>query len=359
MGVGLGRKLLSFSPLPSPAHTQIMDRETLLGYLMDALDDNDNDGVEHELLRNPLLREELTRLRKELVPLAIASREEYMPPLGLAERTCARIWAEVDRPYGNFDERNVSTVTFNRFRMLDEILTDSPSCQYCPPPLVSHSESCAGPLVPARLHPCEHSLTTVSVDMRPDVSGDGWRLADLVASIAVGVLIAVVAFPAINFAKHRAETMIQQSRMKDLGQSVGLYALLDGKPDNDDEMTPNGINLAASAWREVNQDRLQLLQVASGSPLVVGPSPGSSSSPFKRVSDRLPLLGERQGQMIFLGQEAAPGKSHTSLLVDVEKAIPVSDGSQVQQAYGQNILFQDGRVFFRVLPIFQKNDANE
>jgi len=346
-----------------------MDREILLGYLMDALNDAENDGVEHELLRNPLLREELTQLRKELGPLAVASREEYMPPLGLAERTCARIWAEVDRYNGNFTERNVPAITFNRFRILDEILTVPSSYAFRPVASFSPAcllESCSESHLPARtmesspLRSDEHSLTTVSADMRPGVSENGWRLADLVASIAVGVLIAVVAFPAINFAKHRAETMIQQSRMKDFGQSVGLYALLDGTSDHD-ETVPSGINLAAAAWREVNQDRLQLLQVANGSPLAVGSSPGSSPLLFKTVADRSPLLGERQGRMLFLGQEAAPpsGKSYTSVLTDVEKAIPVSNGSNVQPAYGQNVLFQDGRVFFRVLPIFQKTDANE
>ena len=45
-----------------------MDREILLGYLMDALDDDEIDGVQDELLGNPLLREELAQLRKELLP---------------------------------------------------------------------------------------------------------------------------------------------------------------------------------------------------------------------------------------------------------------------------------------------------
>ena len=310
-----------------------MEREILLGYLMNALDDDEVGSVERELLRNPLLRGELDRLRAELLPLAVASREEYLPPLGLAERTCARIWASVDQPSRCFSDRNISTITLNRFRILDEILVPELSVQESP---VSEST------VASSLR----SLPKITGDMRPGVSEGGWRLVDLVASVAIGVLIAVIAFPAINFAKQQTEKMVRQSRMREFGQNAGLFALLDGKSE-DDAVQPSCINLATSPWREVTPDRCRLLPTGYGIP--------DGTQLFQTVADRSPFIGERKGQTIFLGQNMAPalGTSYSPLLVDVEKAISVSNGSLVQPAYGQNVLFQDGHIYFRVLPMFQ------
>ena len=317
-----------------------MDREILLGYLINVLEGDEIENVRRELLRDPSLDTELGRLKKELSPLDVVCREEFLPPLGLAERTCARIWADIDQPIDTFGHRNLPMVTLNQFRILDEILEPVPVRE--PQPVISEL-----PIPDVSAPP--RSLPRVSGDMRPGASEGGWRLVDLVASIAVGILIAVIAFPAINFAKHQTEKMVRQSRMKEFGQNAGFFALLDGKPE-DDTMQPSSVNLATSVWREVVPDQFQLLQIGNGSP--------DASKLFKTVSDRSPFLGERQGQTVSLGLESTLGfgTSYSPLLVDVEKAVPVSNGSLVQPAYGQNILFQDGHIYFRVLPMFQNEN---
>ena len=328
-----------------------MEREILLGYLINALETDEIVGVERELLRDPSLRTELDRLKKELLPLDVVSREEFLPPFGLTERTCARIWASVDQASGHFVDRNLSTITLNRFRILDEILEAGPQILEPGPeilepgPVVPESP---GSQIPAPIA-CKRSLPKITGDMRPGVSEGGWRLVDLVASVVVGILIAVIAFPAINFAKQQTERMVKQSRMKEFGQNVGLFALIDGKPV-DDDMRPNSVNLATSAWQKVTPDRFPLLPIGYGTP--------DGSQLFKTVSDRSPHIGEHHGRTILLGPETALdfGASYSPLLVDVEKAISVSNGSLVQPAYGQNVLFQDGHIYFRVLPIFQSAD---
>ncbi len=369
---------------------------------MNALDDDEIGDVERNLLRNPSLREELELLRKEILPLTAVSREEFLPPLGLADRTCARIWTSVDHPHEQFVERKAASIYAGRFRMLDEILAVSPKADEfqistvinfdhfpvsSPPSETPASPSTLSSSVdtipnsscvrmPGRQVPktqadrrtdtvSRRSLPKVSGDMRPDVSQGGWRLADLVASVAVGILIAVIAFPAINFARHRTETMVTQSRLKEFGQAASFYTQLEGRTEteNDAPTSSQSINLASSSWRKVDPNHLPLLQVSNDSPLGVGSSLGGSRSLFKTVSDRSPMIGEQQGRMIILGQEpqssAESEKSYSALLTDVEKAIPVSNGSSVQPAYGQNVLFQDGHVFFRVLPIFQQPNADE
>jgi hypothetical protein len=62
-------------------------REQLLGYLLDALEEDERRQVERELAASPALRRELTELRACLAPLA-ADREPVHPPRGLWQRTC-------------------------------------------------------------------------------------------------------------------------------------------------------------------------------------------------------------------------------------------------------------------------------
>ena len=281
------------------------------------------------------------------MPISVASREEYLPPFGLAERTCAKIWASADQKE-DIVERNILRGPLNRLRILDTVLMSSSD---------SAERRISDPVSPSVKPATRHPLPKVSGDTRPGIAQGGWRLVDLFASIAVGILIAVLAFPAINYAKSQTERMVRQMRMKEFGQSVGLYALLDGVPE-DDVTLPSGVNLAASAWREIDQDRLRLLQVASGSSPIVDSSPDGPLPFFRTASDDPPLIGEQNGRMISIGLETVSpfpfGTSYSSLWVDAEKAVPVYNGTLVQPAYGQNVLFQDGRVYFRVLPLFQE-----
>lgn len=65
-------------------------REDLLGFLLNALDADEQQRIENELARDPQLREELARLRRCLEPLE-STWDETEPPAGLADRTCAAI----------------------------------------------------------------------------------------------------------------------------------------------------------------------------------------------------------------------------------------------------------------------------
>lgn len=63
-------------------------REYLLGYLLGALDDDEQRQVERKLDEDPEWRSELQALQSSLKPLA-ETFEDYDPPAGLAERTSA------------------------------------------------------------------------------------------------------------------------------------------------------------------------------------------------------------------------------------------------------------------------------
>jgi len=65
-------------------------REQLLGYLLGALDADEQAAVERQLSENPELVRELEFLRAQLLPLE-SNRMEYEPPGDLAARTCAQL----------------------------------------------------------------------------------------------------------------------------------------------------------------------------------------------------------------------------------------------------------------------------
>src|SRR5215831_4326792 len=64
--------------------------ENLVGYLLNALDDDVRRGVESYLRTHPEARHKLARLRERLAPLA-ADRDTIEPPPGLARATLARV----------------------------------------------------------------------------------------------------------------------------------------------------------------------------------------------------------------------------------------------------------------------------
>ncbi len=67
-------------------------QEQLLGHLLGALDDSEQESVETQLQRDSQLRRELGKTRRLLEPLEQA-REAFAPPPGLAEQTCRSVFS--------------------------------------------------------------------------------------------------------------------------------------------------------------------------------------------------------------------------------------------------------------------------
>jgi hypothetical protein len=62
-------------------------RDYLIGYVLEALEPAEHEMVAAQLSRDPQLQRELALISRSLQPLA-ADREHFVPPAGLAERTC-------------------------------------------------------------------------------------------------------------------------------------------------------------------------------------------------------------------------------------------------------------------------------
>ena len=67
-------------------------QEQLLGHLLGALDDSEQDSVQAQLQCDPQLRREMEEARRLLEPLDEA-REAFTPPPGLAEETCRLVFS--------------------------------------------------------------------------------------------------------------------------------------------------------------------------------------------------------------------------------------------------------------------------
>ena len=68
-------------------------QEQLLGFLLDALEEDERRQIQEDLSRDPQLRQQLETLRAMLGSME-PTREPYEPPPGLARRTCRFIAAQ-------------------------------------------------------------------------------------------------------------------------------------------------------------------------------------------------------------------------------------------------------------------------
>jgi hypothetical protein len=70
-------------------------RDDLVGYLLDALEPDEKVAIEAQLSRDPGLRQDLEALRGKL-QLFEVDQAHYIPPPGLAERTCEFVYSRIE-----------------------------------------------------------------------------------------------------------------------------------------------------------------------------------------------------------------------------------------------------------------------
>lgn len=429
-----------------------LDREKLLGYLMNALEADEIARIERELLRQPRLRSELAELQEELSPLTYVY-ESVDPPKDLAKRTCKRVWDLIDKEERVGDFLSAPTVP-DRIVSLS-IPADSISADVSPeepqemPPMTSprlvNKASEINPMrtldTPPRslphvelleelksvsgvagtedsaVRPASSPATSQTTGSRlvrrvptsagkrsissqksafPSVSSAPLpndsltvspqqkkhkRLADILISISIGILIAIIAFPAVNFAKNQAQSIVTQNKINEISQSAGVFAAHLPKEDQDTNPVeePKGINLAQSGWQEVVPNQVPLLNVGSNSRIDISPSLSSQHRLPNHFSNQiLPSApaslsntsAAQNNNGLFLGQspeqleqvEIDPkSMAYQTLISSVGQTVSLDGASQqipsVQTAFGQNVLFQNGRVFFRILPVFEPNET--
>ncbi|MDR2757414.1 MAG: hypothetical protein LBC20_17100 [Planctomycetaceae bacterium] len=409
-----------------------LDNEMLLGYLMNALEDDEIAYVERELLCQPDMQTELATLQKELSPLTYVY-ESVDPPYNLAQRTCRRIWKHFDQtkhknnsvsdpisemPLGSIIAMAISASHFenglaivncasnnssapntsvnNRSEILEmpeKVLTVSP-CQPTIPSTISTEllkptellKSTELPKSIELLKPTEipksteHSNSKRLIRRSPHYRepsavspqkqiGKNHRWFDISVSIAVGILIAVIVFPVINYVQNQTQNYFTQSKIHEINKSIDHYTQLQGKVEKTTPIENSSpINLTQSEWQELKPTQFPVMLTDKTAADSFGNSTPIEMFPglLKLVSQNSTpsVFSDSRGRDIILGQtrtdnfetKTFPPDPHEfidqTLISEINPLTSNLDGTTVQTAYGQNVLFHNGRIFFRILPVF-------
>lgn len=378
-----------------------LDREMLLGYLMNALEDDEITYVERELLRDPKFRKELAALQEELSPLTYVY-ESVDPPKDLAKKTCSNLWATVDqsRKVGRFLDTAVESVVptphimpimADRSSVLEELLAVSPHHTDSLASAITVETTEAAPLEnitkrlvrqsrPRTQQNSRTSRKTPTAKASPVVSDRKEKprtFFGVVVSVAIGILIALIAFPALNYAKNQTHQYIVNKKLQKISTNPELFPQVsDEVASTEAETVPSQVNMAQCGWQEINTDQFPNLLVDNFSDrsdfdLNISDNidlqrtlPDSfASSHFQPVSNSMLLTAsENRGRNIILARQ--PNYSQPIGLGQYQSfdaqgfanqawtpiVVQAENNPTVQTAYGQNVLFQNGRIFFRVLP---------
>ncbi len=154
-------------------------REDLLGYLLNALDDDERQSVFEALQKDPQLRKELDALRRQLRPLD-ASNADFDPPPALAELTCD---------------------------LVEGYAEDHPA----PAPTGPARRRGGWPRGSAAR--CESST-----------SSGAWSAADTIVTAGVLLAVSLLFFPAIAGSRYRAQVTACGDHLRSLGMALAGYS---------------------------------------------------------------------------------------------------------------------------------------
>jgi len=165
----------------------------------------------------------------------------------------------------------------------------------------------------------------------------------LIASMSVGILIAVFLFPVIRLAERGTRSFVKESFTGEICRRVDQYEQINANLNavQGDEILP--INLALSGWKEL---RSEILAPNEGfnTPTArldnVYPTAYCSDKDILKLPP--PLWGDSED---FL----EPIPLDMSTLSDRMLLVLLGQESTARSAFGQDILFKDGRIFFRDL----------
>lgn len=301
-------------------------REQLLGYLLDALEDDEQTDIEKILNDDAELQREMAVLNRALSPLD-ASRREFSPPPGLAARTCVSVAENVAG--GDADAQTAA-------------------------PLAGAVAAAA------ETQPAGHAPMMHPVDAPPCRSGRA-RWQDSIMAVGIMVAACGLLFPAIQDSREQARLMSCQNNLREIGTSLASYS------DNNNgyfPKVPQRGNLAAAG---IYAPRLMKDGYLPNIHQVV--CPGSALADEKDFSiptidelqsasdpGRLAAMQSRMGGSYgySLGHIKDGVYQHTKNLRRPNFAIMADSPSQTCPTHqscnhggnGQNVLFEDGHVEF-------------
>ncbi|MGL4594472.1 MAG: hypothetical protein ACRCUY_07050 [Thermoguttaceae bacterium] len=340
-----------------------MDREQLLGYLLNALDDVEMARLEREIVRHPALRAELGHLRVEIFPLT-KLEDSVEPPVQLAKRTCQHIWEQADEnTFLPFSSPNTCSVGNSGPSPLSDKLSAKLTDNTRDKRLLRRSDFRQ-----------EHHRKTSQI---PKKSHSFRRiLFDLSAAAFLGVLIAFVSFHLIQFVNNRAKEYIARGTLKAVNRNMIAFDHIRDDVLREASDTSLPVNLARSAWQEWKPTNLSIsssadnyswtpistVQRSSESPNLIDNSivnwntePGASNLSSSIWHFRKHPLTEQEVANISHSDDTSNSTLFSSLLSTLptlDHLVILGEDCSLQTGYGRDVLLQNGRIFFRELPAF-------
>jgi hypothetical protein len=280
-------------------------QEELLGRLLGALDDDEQESVASRLSEDPKLREQLFALETRLRRLE-SHRTEFDPPPGLAQRTCALVAA--------------------------------------------HEKPSPGP--PKR------------PAMSPEVSPPAWisrvRWLDVAMALGVFFAAAMLAIPAVQNSRFRSQITACQDNLRVLGESLTQYS---ERYAGYFPVVPTEGNAASPSIYAPTLAECELLSDASRVFCPAAPTTRPAEEielpTLKQVhlarGDELLRLRQMMGGDYGYSYGYMDGnvyratrnlrRFHFAIMSDVPSGLPERQ-SLNHGGRGQNVLFEDGRVMF-------------
>jgi hypothetical protein len=282
---------------------------------------------------------------------------EVEPPPGLANRTCARIWATLD---AEEQESGIHSGTFmnSAFYSPESMLPPSFLLQTSEP---EKTEPALEKTIGARTSRFANIVDEEGDPPRPSRVG-------LIASISVGIIIAFLLFPMIRYAEQSTRSHIAEGLTSEISRRIGQYEQIHGALIAAPTAQPVAVeilpyNLALSGWQEVVLPLSQGETVACSCSVmnsVMNRENGSEPKLFSTSTSELEIP-------VLRATAEPPFATHISathtIVADPDALIPldvnvlsnhtllvIPGQDLVRSAFGQAILFKDGRIFSRVLP---------
>lgn len=151
-------------------------QENLIGYLLGALDGDEQADIQQRLEYDPELREQLREIEAKLIPLE-QERWQHEPPAGLAAATCKFVFEQKATPASVANKANKPLKQRAGFSQLSE------------------------------WNPRKH----------------GWDVVDAVIAAGIFIAAALLFFPAIANSRHLARMTTCQDNLRQVGFSMGMF----------------------------------------------------------------------------------------------------------------------------------------
>ncbi len=283
-----------------------IEREQLLGYLLGALDDDEQRHIATRLRREPELLRSLESVQRTLRPLEALPRS-YEPPAGLAARTCRTVLAKRGRT--------------ERLPQLSPVSSTAHWTQ-------------------------------------------GFRFADLAVGVAIFLAAAALIVPALQNSRFHAQVFTCQNKLRQIGVALTQYSERHG--GYFPVVPPRGKLATAGIYAPVLMEHGLLTE---SSQVVCPGSPLAEDRHYRvpRLSEVERVGGDQVGELcsqmggsygyslghiqdgVYYGTKNLR-RQHFALMAD-RPSLHMPDFQTVNHsARGQNVLFEDGHVQFLATP---------